>query len=355
MDNIFDNTMQVLSPNSTLAHIYDNTVATYKFYWFASILDIVVKEGKDVISFWEIIAGMISESWYPIHYFKLSFGKSDSIYQQSKELKSYLEIPIDHDKDKIKTSIIDNINDPNTLRLLRVFTKNVPYRFLSPWIKEPQDDRMELRSRTFENNCLYAIHDKEIRLNPIWKNYLIEHYSMLRDFTFWNLNQFLQKRNPNVPDLSSKLIRPIQRESLTNQRKLWNMFIHENNGLECIYTHSILTKEDYDLDHFIPWSFVAHNQLWDLLPANPGINSSKSNLLPPLERYIKPFSQIQHSFLSYIYDKKPNERLLEDYLQIGDSISNLVNLSDDDFTSAFSKILSPLEQIASNMGFNYMK
>ena len=57
-----------------LAQIYNNTTATYKFYWFASILDILVKEGKNRMSFWEIIVGMIAEAWYPIHYFLLSFG-----------------------------------------------------------------------------------------------------------------------------------------------------------------------------------------------------------------------------------------------------------------------------------------
>ncbi len=67
-------------PISALAGIFNNTSATYKFYWFVTIMEIVVKEHKTKISLWEIIAGMIAESWYPIHYFKLSFGKSDSLY-----------------------------------------------------------------------------------------------------------------------------------------------------------------------------------------------------------------------------------------------------------------------------------
>ena len=49
-------------PMSALAGIFSNTTATYKFYWFVSLLDIVVKERKTKVSFWEIIAGMIAES-----------------------------------------------------------------------------------------------------------------------------------------------------------------------------------------------------------------------------------------------------------------------------------------------------
>ena len=61
-------------PISSLAGIFGNTTATYKFYWFVSLLDIVVKERKTRISFWEIIAGMVAESWYPIHYFNFRSG-----------------------------------------------------------------------------------------------------------------------------------------------------------------------------------------------------------------------------------------------------------------------------------------
>lgn len=341
------------NPGSTVSHIFDNTVATYKFYWFVSILDIIVKERKNVISFWEIIAGMVAESWYPIHYFKISFGKSDSLYQQSDAIKNFLNIPIDFGKEDIKSTIVDNLSDTKVMGLLKIFTRNVPYRFLSPWISTSNDKEMELRSRRFENGCPYAIYGMEIHVNPEWVPYLAEQYNVLRDFTFWNLNVFLQRRNPNVPDMSSKLVRPIQREPLSHQRKLWSMFLSENSGTECIYTHRILSADNYDLDHFIPWSFVAHNQMWDLLPSDPAINSSKNNLLPPLDSFISPFTRLQHLFLNYIYETTPDERLLEDYLQISDSLSGLVELSDEDFTQAFRKVLSPLNQIASNMGFAY--
>ena len=78
-----------------LSRVFDKTVATYKFYWFVVLLDIVVKERKTKMSFWEVIAGMVAESWYPIHYFKLSFGKSDSLYVQSLALQQELNITID--------------------------------------------------------------------------------------------------------------------------------------------------------------------------------------------------------------------------------------------------------------------
>lgn len=219
-----------------LAQIYNNTTATYKFYWFVSILDLLVKEGKTVLSFREIIVGMIAEAWYPIHYFRLSYGKSDSLYKQIIELQQILDIPIDASKSHIKRSITDNFNNRQVSELLRIFTLHVPCRFLSPWIKFTSDPAVKSKSRRFANNCLYAINGERIEINPSWVGYLTENYVILKEFTFWNLTIFLQKRNPNVPDLSSKLVKPTQRDSLLKQHRFWDTFIDINGSLKCIYT-----------------------------------------------------------------------------------------------------------------------
>lgn len=314
-----------------------------------ALLDIVVKERKTRISFWEIIAGMVAESWYPIHYFKLSFGKSDSLFDKSLEIQKEFQLSIEDDKDRIKKQLLDNLN--NTKKYLRVFTINVPYRFLSPWIKYTTDNDVVLRSQKFENNCFYAIYGDEIIINDNWVEYLVEHYSILRDFAFWNLTEFLQKRNPNVPDVPSKLIKPIQRDSLTKQHKFWDTYIETVGSINCIYTGKQLFAKQYDLDHFVPWSFVSHNLLWNLIPADSSINSSKSNNLPSLEKYLKSFAVIQHDALKTLYTKNQNNTLFEDYLIVYDSISGLINLSETDFYNVFKKTFSPMVQIAENMGF----
>lgn len=338
-------------PIPTLAGIFSNTTATYKFYWFVAMLDIVVKERKTRISFWEIIAGMVAESWYPIHYFKLSFGKSDSLFDKSLEIQNAFQISIESDKEKIKKYLLDNLN--GIKKFLRVFTLNVPYRFLSPWIKYTYDEDVVAKSQRFENDCLYAIYGDEIVINDNWVEYLTEHYTILRDFAFWNLTEFLQKRNPNVPDVPSKLIKPILRDSLTKQHKFWDAYIETVGSIRCIYTNKPLIAKDYDLDHFIPWSFVSHNLLWNLLPADSSINSSKSNNLPPLDIYLKPYAELHHKALKTIYPKNPNNKILEDYLTVYDSVGELVRMSDDDFCNVFQKTFSPLAQIAENMGFKY--
>ena len=173
----------------------------------------------------------------------------------------------------------------------------------------------------------------------------------MRDFAFWNLTEFLQKRNPNVPDVPSKLIKPIQRDSLTKQRKYWDSYIEIVGEINCIYTGKSIVAKEYDLDHFVPWSFVSHNLLWNLIPSDPSVNSAKSNNLPPLNKFLQPFATLHQNALKTLYEKDVNNKIFEDYLIIYDSIPDLINLSKSDFFNVFKRTFTPMVQIAENMGF----
>lgn len=63
-----------------LGNIFTKTVAIYKYFWFLSILQIHAKTGNLHIDVWDIVIRMVANAWYPIHYFRLSFGKSDSLF-----------------------------------------------------------------------------------------------------------------------------------------------------------------------------------------------------------------------------------------------------------------------------------
>lgn len=335
-----------------LSRIYDNTVATYKFYWFISIINhLVANPEKRLFSFDEIIAGMIAEAWYPIHYFRISFGKQDSLEVNILEIQRILGIAIDADREKVRETILKNIDSPGVRKCLHVFTLNVPYRFLSPWIPRATDAQVEQYSRMFFNNCPYSILGKAIVVDERWAEYLIRNAAILKDYSFWNLSIFLQKRNPNVPDIPSKLIRPIQRAPLTRQHRFWDRYIASVGHVRCIYTNTEMGEGEYALDHFIPWSFVVHDLIWNLLPAAKSVNSSKSNNLPSLERFLMPMSNLQQAALRLNYANNPSDKLLEDYQVFRCSIEELVDAPQERFTELMKNEFTPMIQTAKNMGF----
>ncbi|MBR6054595.1 MAG: HNH endonuclease [Bacteroidales bacterium] len=335
-----------------LSRIYDKTTATYKFYWFISIIDLIcTNPGRRCFSFDEIIAGMIAEAWYPIHYFRLSFGKLDSLESIILEIQRILNIPIDANRDSVRSKIIRSVENPEVKKLIHVLSLNVPYRFLSPWIPKATDAQVVEHSVLFTNGCPYAITGRKIVIDPLWVDYLISYSSILKDFTFWNLSIFLQKRNPNVPDIPSKLVRPLQRAPLTHQHRFWDRYIQSVGHIYCIYTNAELRVGEYDLDHFIPWSFVVHDLLWNLLPSDSSVNSSKSNCIPSLDKYLEPMTRIQHAALRENYATNPSDKLFEDYMVFRCSIPELIDASDERFLALFRNEFTPMAQTATNMGF----
>lgn len=342
-------------PTDKLGCIFKDTTATYKYFWFLSILDLFVMKNKSQMSMWEIITEMVANAWYPIHYFHLSFGKMDSLDRQVRLLHELTTIPIDKSKEEIVKEITNYPDQKAIKDTLKIFTRNVPFRFLRPWIDTSDDKLLAQRSVGYENDCLYSLtkeaDDWVITINPLWYGYLRKNYTILKDFAYWNLVTFIQARNPNVPNIPSKLIKPIERSSLSKQHKYWDRVIKEQNGIRCIYTNNLLQVGDYDLDHFIPWSFVAHDQIWNLMPADSSINSSKSNKLPDLDIYLLKLATEHQKAVSIIYRQNPSDRLLEDYCSIIDTPSALIGMGKEQLLSVFKKTFGPLYQIASNMSF----
>jgi CRISPR/Cas system Type II protein with McrA/HNH and RuvC-like nuclease domain len=61
--------------------------------------------------------------------------------------------------------------------------------------------------------------------------------------------------------------------------------IEHNGPVNCIYTQKPLDIGNYALEHFVPYAFVSHDMIWNLIPADPGFNSTKCDKLPSIDRY----------------------------------------------------------------------
>jgi len=349
---------EILTTNH-LGKVFSKTVATYKFFWFMSILQIHARTGNLRINVWDIVIRMVANAWYPIHYFRLSFGKSDSLFDIVMELHRITQIPIDANAETIIDALTDRLEERQIQRLLRTLTLNVPYRFLRPWIDTSDDRDMVQRSQNIENGCLYSLYkengDFYIILNPAWDAYLHSHYNILMDFAYWNLALFLQARNPNVPAIPNKLIRPEIRNSLSKQHKYWDMVMNIGGPINCIYTGNELHQSDYELDHFIPWSFVSHDLLWNLLPSDGSINSSKSNKLPDMVIYLPKLASLQHRSLQMMLNANKEQKVMEDFITLGYTPRELADMSDELFQELYERTFNPISQIAINMGFETWK
>jgi hypothetical protein len=335
-------------PVNLLAACFNNTSATYKYYWLLSILQ-SVEQGNLKIYKRELFARMISNAWFTVNYFKVSFGKQDLIQDAVRLLKGIEGISIDEKRDSVYQKLLNTTNS-ETIKQLWHFNKNVPHWFLSPWFPNTEKAEIYSLSKSFYGDCLYALYDDKVEINPIWETYLKSNARVLKDFCYWNLSLFLQAKNPNVPDIPNKLIKPATRNNLTKQRiQFWDLVLKELGSVECIYTGEKLTIGNYAVEHFVPYSFVSHDLIWNLIPADKSFNSKKSNKLPPLDKYFDSFFALQKKAIEIVDFKSPKNKLLEDYLTIFPNIKE--GLSKD----KFKETIQPLLTIASNNGFEFMK
>ena len=71
---------------------------------------------------------------------------------------------------------------------------------------------------------------------------------------------------------------------LSNARDLWKSAVNYGHlSIHDIYSGRELDIQHFDLDHFVPWSYVANDELWNLIPMEKRLNSSKNNNV--LEQY----------------------------------------------------------------------
>ena len=342
-------------PIHTLAACFNKTSATYKYYWFLSILQ-EVEEGGLKMDKKALFARMLSNAWYTVNYFNVSFGKQDLIQDTIFAINNIEPITIDEKRASVYNKLIRSQN-PQTLNLLRHFDKNVPHWFLSPWFPKIDNEtyaqrkkRIYSSSANYEYLSIYRLDKECIEINPNWIDYLVANAGILKDFCYWNLALFLQSRNPNVPDIPNKLIKPATRNSLTSQReKFWDIVLDDLGSINCIYTGKELTKGNYAVEHFIPHSFVSHDLIWNLIPADKSFNSSKSNKLPILDKHFKPFFELQKSAFEIVRSKTPKNKFLEEYFSVFHHQEDRLN------ETKFFEIIQPLVSIASNNGFEFLK
>ncbi|MGY3215273.1 HNH endonuclease domain-containing protein [Mucilaginibacter sp. HD30] len=335
-------------PVNLLAACFNKTSATYKFYWFLAILS-KVEAGVLTISKKDLFIEMVSHSWFTVNYFHVSFGKQDKLQHAIETIKAVEGLTIDLNRDKI-ISHLSQSNNRETAKQLNYFNSEVPHRFLSPWFRAEDMSLAYQHSQSYTNNCPYALHKEHIEINPTWVSYLKRNSRILKDFCYWNLSTYLQTKNPNVPDIPNKLIKIPVRKALNLQRKqYWDIVIGELGAVNCIYTNRSLQVGNYGVEHFVPYAFVSHDLIWNLIPADKSFNSSKSDRLPLLDNHFDKFFNLQQAAVEIIRHKLPNNKFLEEYLSIFSDLNPTYFNRDK-----FFEHIQPLVTIASNNGFQYL-
>ena len=325
---------------------------SYKLYWLAGIIE-EIKAGNDVISFRKIVGWMVAKSWYSLLRFKLNLGYQDRLYVLVQYVFRISNLKETAKEEEI-VSFIENSRDIELNRKITHFYSYVPNRLLSPFyaseLKEiPEKSRsayiVELSRKT---PAFYKITDEHIHINNKWMDYISSNLPIIEGWIPSKLVMFLQKRNPSVPSIINKINAP-QKRDMSRAVKFWKD-IHSYKNIKNIYTDEELFLSDFSVDHFIPWSFVMHDHLWNLIPISKSTNSKKSDRIPSWERYFQNFSEMQYYAFTTAMENNFSSKRLEDYLNLK-QVELVKGYPRDLFIKALDDLLKPTHQLALNQGF----
>lgn len=351
---------------SNLERSFADTTNSYKFYWFLALLECIKTNPNSFAhSIDDIAIEMMCLAWFPINRFHLSHGIQDKLAAAVNDISVEFNCPDNIPKSELRMLLKRSVNSLLVREKISGLCRYVPYRYLSSWfrmeLKSMPDWKRNLAIKNLSqlsagkvnDPCIYEITDNEqIRINGIWFRYLTNNLSVLSDFAFWNLLRYLEQNNPNVPNIGGKLV-PVGNRRMTIANRFWDKVFEMKGSLSCIYSGEEITIGSVSIDHFLPWSFVAHDQLWNLVPTLAAVNSSKGDCLPS-SMYLSQFASLQYHAYELVFESGTHRNLLEDYMTLfkldDEGISRLSRL---EFETKMIENINPLLQIGRNMGFKY--
>ena len=371
------------------ANLLNDNAQGYKYYWLESIIDLSVNCGEE-ISFDDIFNEMIAKAWYSVSYYHLRLGPTVNGHAVNILEHAVLELNktdprtnrTDLSQSDLRNIIVDNAEILNSDK--KKLCHYVPFRLLTPFFQKPgleeglkyiqrdsQRRFIDYMSRiSGEANLLYTITDgvglsKKIVLNPSWKVFIQRNASIIKDWIQFQKVQFLQARNPGVPEITSKIEREIEEErNLKDVRVLWKMYSSiKGEDLLDIYSGMIIPENELSIDHFVPRSYVGNDELWDLIPMNKRLNSQKNNRLPGWNDYYQRYSEYHYSLYELVFpvgSSSSSNVLIEFFNKCRKhNLNSLASerlyrngYNEEQFKNVLKEIIEPVYRSAEMIGYN---
>jgi hypothetical protein len=262
---------------------------TYKFALARSLIDYshkmgfsniyrkVEKNESEVIEFEVISKDFLRYYWHQILKYKIKQNfnseKPPYIVKIIKEIFEKDYNPKDTFRD-VEMYQKDNIKRAENEIAKRCFSEVIP-----------KFHNIPNGSHVQSNEMFYEQRKNSILVKPKVLLFFRENYILLYKAIILEWSRFLEKINRGLPMLISKIESDeIFRKSLEGPYKILRKHFHV-----CFYCEEKLSsiRKEIHVDHFIPWSFVFEDEIWNLVLACERCNNNKRDSLYPIEKIIE--------------------------------------------------------------------
>lgn len=326
IDDRYYNTLDI----EGFSHMMKDPSYCYKFYWLEAIVQLI-SEGVTETTFNAVIDEMICNAWYSVREFHIHLSGMqadgqvrDGLERAVLRLSELSSLPANASKVEIKNAIKKYAAELKSAK--EQLTNMVPYRALAGFFDKAEESvdwgsvrRMTAYIERINREVVLLPYtlgngsklNKEIYFQPSWIKMIQDNTMAILGWIQYEKVKWLQNNNPEVPGLVYKLA-PMDEKvrKLGNVRKLWEAVL-DVSPVKDVFTEQNIVSRKYDVDHFIPWSFVMNDELWNLMPMDSSLNSSKSNRLPKWDPFFERFATNQYLLYGFIHEKAGIYKLFE--------------------------------------------
>ncbi|MFC0469279.1 HNH endonuclease domain-containing protein [Halalkalibacter kiskunsagensis] len=243
---------------------------------------------------------------------KQNRGKNARVVTIIKETQTNYAIPSEFSFDKIDASL-----QLNLVKKIKTTMKENVFGALYG------DTRGTFYAFDHKRECL--------KLNPGVHSFMLNYQRLIVNLTNYHMAAMIEELNevPSINYLLGKVESIAKRSSLRPFEKL----LMSHFEASCFYCNKTLSgkKRETHVDHFIPWSFVQSDQLWNLVLSCNRCNSSKSDKLP------------DRSFLEFILDRnfELTHKIQDDTLMTNYKSKKMIMLYDYSIKNGFDTVWCP--------------
>ena len=129
-----------------------------------------------------------------------------------------------------------------------------------------------------------------LQINPQMYEFVCKHKVAIEKLNYYEWAKFLEKVNENsvVDHLLSKIDESTMRTR--NSLAYYRDILFQEFENKCFYCGKSVSYGNVEVDHFIPWSFIKDDKLWNFVLACPTCNNNKRDKLADtifLDRLVK--------------------------------------------------------------------
>lgn len=198
VDKEQDNSTEEDIDYSAIQTVFDKRVTSYKYFWFLSIISLAKEQKSLDLSYKAIVVRMAALAWPLVFEDGIDLGKMDFMEKYLVEIEKDTQLIPAASSKVVEEYLFQNYHSQGIETLLAPLLKNVPYRFLSPWVKFTSNSEVIEVSNQKSFSGLYALGETGIVLNESWYNFIMGNYRELYDFAVQQFVTYAKQYNEEM-------------------------------------------------------------------------------------------------------------------------------------------------------------